>query len=105
MELKEMDGGGLDVPKHAFDAGVGSFLFCVLDDTGQVPALRELGRVVKPGGTIRLLNYVRPRSAFRRAIAKLWKPYAAWAFAASLDRQTEEAVTAAGLQLQDSRYV
>jgi ubiquinone/menaquinone biosynthesis C-methylase UbiE len=105
IELQEMDAAALGFPENSFDAAVASFLFCVLDDPGRVPALRELARVVKPGGIIRLLNYVRPRSSVRWAIAKLWKPYASWAFAASFDRQTEEAITAAGLQLQDSRFV
>ena len=105
IELKEMDVAALHFPDCSFDAAVGIFLFCVLPDAGQVPALRELGRVVKPGGTIRLLNYVRPHGALRRAIARLWQPCVSWAFAASFDRQTEEAITAAGLELLDCRYV
>ena len=95
----------LDFPDGSFDAAVATFLFCVLPDAGQVAALRELGRVVKPGGVIRLLNYVRPRGAVRRVIARLWQPFAAWAFAASFDRRTEESIRAAGLELLDSTYV
>jgi len=60
IELKEMNIASLDLPDSTFDAAVASFLFCVLPDALQVPALRELGRVVKPGGMIRLINYVRP---------------------------------------------
>ena len=34
-----------------------------------------MGRVVKSGGTIRLLEYVRPRGAMRRTVTRLWEPY------------------------------
>lgn len=105
IELREMDIIALDLPDSAFDAAVASFLFCVLPDALQVPALRELGRVVKPGGIIRLVNYVRPRSGVRGAIAKLWQPCVARAFGASFDRRTEKAMPKAGLLLVDSRYV
>ena len=64
--LYRMNVTALEFPSGAFDAAVATFLFCVLPDDLQVPALRELGRVVKPGGIIRLLEYVRPRGALRR---------------------------------------
>lgn len=105
IELKTTDVTALDFPDRSFDAAVATFLLCVLPDQSQVPALRELGRVVKAGGMIRLLNYVRPHSAMLAAMAKLWQPFAAWAFAASFDRRTEESIAAAGLELLDSRYV
>jgi ubiquinone/menaquinone biosynthesis C-methylase UbiE len=87
-----MDVTELEFPAGSFDAAVATFLFCVLPDQLQVPALRELGRVVKPGGLIRLLEYVRPHWTVRRAMAKLWEPWIAWAYGASFDRQTEKYV-------------
>jgi hypothetical protein len=38
-------------------------------------------------------------------IARLWQPFAAWAFAANVDRRTEASIDQAGLELLDSRYV
>ena len=105
IELKTMDVTALDFPDCSFDAAVATFLFCVLPDDSQVAALRELGRVVKAGGMIRLLNYVRPRGHVRGAIARLWQPFAAWAFAASFDRRTEALLAKAHLELLESRYV
>jgi ubiquinone/menaquinone biosynthesis C-methylase UbiE len=55
IELRPMDVTRLDFADSTFDAAVSTFLFCVLPDQLQVPALQELGRVVKPGGPIRLL--------------------------------------------------
>jgi ubiquinone/menaquinone biosynthesis C-methylase UbiE len=101
----QMDVTALSFPSGAFDAAVASFLFCVLPDPVQVPALRELGRVVKSGGTIRLLEYVRPKGALRRIVSYLWQPWMRWAYGASFDRHTERYVPAAGLELIESRYV
>ena len=103
--LYQMDVTALKFPTATFDAAVSSVLFCVLPDQMQVPALRELGRVVKPGGLIRLLEYVRPKGTLRRAVSYMWQPWIGWAYGASFDRHTEQHVPAAGLDLAESRYV
>jgi ubiquinone/menaquinone biosynthesis C-methylase UbiE len=103
--LFEMDVTALQFADRSFDAAVSSFLFCVLPDALQVPALRELGRVVKPGGIIRLLEYVRPQGTLRRMISYIWQPWIRWAYGASFDRHTEQYIPAAGLELVESRYV
>lgn len=105
VRLVEMDVAHLAFPNSTFDAAVATFLFCVLPDDLQIDALRELGRVVKPGGTIRTLEYVRPRGTFRRAMAKAWEPWISWAYGAGFDRRTEEWVPKAGLELVESKFV
>jgi ubiquinone/menaquinone biosynthesis C-methylase UbiE len=103
--LYQMDVTSLAFPTASFDAAVSSFLFCVLPDPLQVPALRELGRVVKPGGLVRLLEYVRPRGRLRRVVSYLWQPWIGWAYGASFDRETDRHVPAAGLELMASLFV
>jgi len=105
IELMQMDVTELDFPDASFDGAVATFLFCVLPDELQLTALRELGRVVKPGGVIRMLEYVRPRRPVRRFVAKLWEPWIAWAYGAGFDRQTVRYIPGAGLQLLESRFV
>jgi ubiquinone/menaquinone biosynthesis C-methylase UbiE len=105
VQLQQMDVTRLTFPARSFDAAVATFLFCTLPDDLQVPALRELGRVVKPRGTIRLLEYTRPRGAFRRATTRLWEPWVSWAYGARFDRNTEAHVPEAGLQVVESRFV
>jgi len=105
VELRRMNVTALDLPDASFDAAVASFLFCVLPGEMQMLGLRELGRVVKPGGPIRLLEYVRPTGAARRFMAKLWAPWVHWAYGASFDRNTEAHVPEAGLELVGSRFV
>ena len=105
VELRQMDVTRLDIPGRTFDAAVATFLFCVLPEELQVPALKELGRVVKPGGPVRLLEYVRPQRTVRRVLARLWEPWIAWAYGASFDRRTEEHIPEAGLELTEARFV
>lgn len=103
--LFQMDVTALDFPAGSFDAATASFLFCVLPGELQTPALRELGRVVRPGGLIRLLEYARPHDRLRRLITRLWQPWIHWAYGASFDRNTERYVPAAGLEVVESRFV
>jgi ubiquinone/menaquinone biosynthesis C-methylase UbiE len=105
VELRRMDVTALEFADRSFDVAVATFLFCVLPDELQTPALRELGRVVKAGGSIRLLEYVRPIGRVRRLVSRLWQPWIAWAYGASFDRRTEEHVAETELELAESRYV
>jgi ubiquinone/menaquinone biosynthesis C-methylase UbiE len=105
IELRQMDVTQLDFADRTFDGAVAAFLFCVLPDELQVPALRELGRVVKAGGPVRLLEYVRPQRTVRRVLASVWEPWMAWAYGASFDRRTEEHVPEAGLEFVEARFV
>jgi ubiquinone/menaquinone biosynthesis C-methylase UbiE len=105
VELRQMDVARLDFADRTFDAAVATFLFCVLSEELQVPALRELGRVVKTGGPVRLLEYVRPHRTVRRILTRLWEPWIAWAYGASFDRRTEQHLPEAGLELIEARFV
>ena len=100
-----MDVTQLEFPDRSFDAAVATFLFCTLPDQLQVAGMRELGRVVKPGGIIRCLEYTRPSRGLRRLLTRVWEPWVAWAYGAGFDRQTEKHVPQAGLQLFESRFV
>lgn len=105
VELLERDVRATGFPDGSFDAVVASFLFCVLPEDDQLPTLRELGRVCRPGGEIRLLEYTRPQSPFRRLLTRIWEPWVRWAYGASFDRDVTQHVPAAGLELVDARFV
>lgn len=105
VELRRMDVTRLDFAPGTFDAAVATFLFCVLPEEQQAPALRELGRVVKPGGTIRCLEYVRPQGPVRRLLSRFWEPWMAFAYGAGFDRRTEAHLAEAGLTPLESRFV
>lgn len=92
-------------PDDAFDAVVATFLFCVLREEQLLPALREIARVCKPGGEVRLLEYTRPRRPFRRCLTLLWAPWVEWLYGASFDRDIERLLPATGLDLVEGRFV
>jgi len=103
--LIERDIRDTGLPDRSFDAIVASFLFCVLPQEHQHAALRELARLLKPGGELRLLEYTRPSKGIRRAITRLWEPWMKWAYGAGYDRNTEAALPHAGFTIVESRFV
>lgn len=62
VELRQMDVTQLDFPNRSFDAAVATLLFWALLGA----AMRELRRVVKPGGVIRCLEYDQSGRRIRR---------------------------------------
>lgn len=78
VELRRMDVTKLDFPDRSFDAAVATLLFSTLPDELHAAAMRELRRVVKPGGVIRCLEYDRPRSGTRRTCQIFELPEGQW---------------------------
>ena len=69
-------------------------------------ALAELGRVLKPGGEMRLLEYSMSQRPRRRWVMEhIWAPIAYKLYGARFDRETEQYVAAAGLELVETRFV
>jgi ubiquinone/menaquinone biosynthesis C-methylase UbiE len=95
----------LDFPDDHFDGIISTFLFCVLEPEHQTPALKELRRVCRPGGTIRILEYSLPENPVQRSIMKLMAPWVRFAYGAAFDRNTEQYMDAAGLELLEKKYL
>ncbi len=104
-ELRKMDVMATDFPDRHFDYVIATFLFCVLDDEDQLPALRELERICKLDGEIRIIEYTCSRSPLKRFVMRLWAPWVRLVYGATFDRQTERFVGAADLQLVEKRFV
>ncbi len=88
-----------------FDAIIAAFLFCVLDDELQLPALRELARICKPGGELRFFEYAYSEDPLRRFVMRLWAPWVHWLYGATFDRKTEQYFPHAGLELVETRFL
>jgi len=105
VELFEMNVLELDFPDASFDSIVSTFLFCVLDNEHQQPALEQLRRVCRPDGTIHILEYAISENPWRRFIMRLWAPWVRYAYGAEFDRNTEQYLEAAGLELLEKQFL
>lgn len=105
VDLHEMNVMNMNFADDSFDGIVSTFLFCVLDAEYQLPALEELRRVCRPGGSIYILEYVLSENPWRRFIMKLWEPWVRLAYGAAFDRHTEQYLEGAGLDLVEERFL
>jgi ubiquinone/menaquinone biosynthesis C-methylase UbiE len=105
VELLERDVRATGFPDESFDAVVATFLFCILPEQHQLPALYEFARICRPGAELRFLEYTRPHTPFRRFLTRLWEPWVHWAYGASFDRDVARHVSAAGLEVKEVRLV
>lgn len=105
VDLREMNVMEMGFADDSFDGIISTFLFCVLDAEHQLPALEELRRVCRPGGTIRILEYAISENPSQRFIMKLWAPWVRFAYGAEFDRHTEQYLKAAGLDLVEKKFL
>ena len=105
VELLEMNVLATTFPNQHFDAIVATFLFCVLDEDHQLPALRELARICKPTGVLRFLEYTYSNDPIRQLMMRIWAPWVRWMYGAAFDRQTERYIPQAGLKVVETRFL
>jgi ubiquinone/menaquinone biosynthesis C-methylase UbiE len=105
VELYEMNVCATEFPNDRFDFVIATFLFCVLAESEQQPALSELRRICKPGGEIRILEYTTSTRPLKRLEMRLWAPWVRQIYGAAFDRHTERYVAAAGLTLAEESFV
>lgn len=98
VDLRLMDAQKLAFPDAAFDAAVATFVFCSVPDP--VLGLRELGRVVKPGGQILLLEHVRVNKAVIGRLMDLLDPFVVRLMGPHINRRAVENVRKAGLEIE-----
>ena len=98
VDLRLMDVQRLEFPDGAFDTVVATFVFCSVPDP--VLGLRELSRVLKPGGRIILLEHVRVNKPVAGKLMDLLDPLVVRLMGAHIKRRTVENVKKAGLHIE-----
>jgi ubiquinone/menaquinone biosynthesis C-methylase UbiE len=105
VTLRVADLSKLPFPDETFDAVVATFVLACVPENLQLAVLREMRRVLRPGGQIRLLDYRMSDRPFVRTLMKGLSVWLNFAFAASYTPGTERHVPAAGLSVVSERLV
>lgn len=99
VEVVDARAESLPFPDESFDAAVSVFVLCSVAD--QPAALAELRRVLRPGGTLNLLEHVRGHGSVARWQDRL-NPLQRRLFGnCHLNRDTRAAVAAAGFDVAE----
>ncbi len=100
VDLRLGDAQALDFPDDSFDSVVATFVFCYIPDP--ILGLREIHRVLKPGGCLYLLEHMRsPNPPIGRAMDAL-NPLVVRMMGANINRRTVENVRSAGFEVAEA---
>jgi len=101
--LKEMDAQQLDFPDNTFDFVVSTCVFCSVPDP--VQGFKEIRRVVKPEGTILMLEHMRSENNFAGIILDLINPLTVRIIGANVKRNTIKNIEKAGLKIKKQNFL
>ncbi|HEY8300839.1 MAG TPA: class I SAM-dependent methyltransferase [Jatrophihabitans sp.] len=100
VRLVGLDGQHLDLPDDSVDCALSTWTLCTIPDA--VGALREVKRVLRPGGTLRFVEHGRaPSERVRRWQNRLDPLQQRLAGGCHLNRDIPALMTEAGLQVRD----
>jgi len=97
-DLRLGDVQTLEFADASFDTAVATFVFCSVPDP--ILGLRELKRVVRPGGQIILLEHMRSPGETIGKIMDVLNPLIVRIMGANINRRTVENVQRAGLNIE-----
>ena len=98
VKLLQMDVQELKFEDNTFDTVLDSFVFCSVPDP--ILGLKEIGRVVKPGGKILMLEHVLSANRIVASIMNFMNPIMVRMMGANMNRKTVENVTISGLRIE-----
>ena len=99
VDLRQGDAQALEFPDESFDTVVITLALCTIPDDRA--AVREVKRVLRPGGTLILLEHVRSPIAPVRAVQRLLDPLMVRFEADHIVRDPLDYLVEEGLEVQD----
>lgn len=100
VRIVGLNGEHIDLPDHSVDCALSTWTLCTIPDA--VAALREVKRVLRPGGALRFIEHGRaPSERVRRWQNRLDPLQQRIAGGCHLNRDIPALMTAAGLQVRD----
>lgn len=99
--LVTADAAALPIRDACADTVVATFVCCVQDDP--LPALREMARVLKPGGRALCLDYTVPEDRALRRLMRLLQPPLHVLYGIHWDHDVPGLLQAAGLRVSEVR--
>lgn len=103
ITLKEMDIEEMDFPDNTFDVVISSCVFCSVPNP--VEGFKEIRRVVKPEGTIIMLEHMRSENQIVGKMLDLINPLAVRLSGANINRETISNIEKAGLKIKSQEYL
>jgi phosphatidylethanolamine/phosphatidyl-N-methylethanolamine N-methyltransferase len=97
VDLRLADVQQLPFRDDTFDTVIASFVFCSVPDP--VQGMKEVKRVLKPGGQVLLLEHMRPDSKILASFFDLINPLVVRIMGANINRKTLENMQDAGLNI------
>ncbi len=101
VSLLVMDGEHLAFRDDSFDNVLTTFVLCSLPEP--IDALKEMGRVCKPGGSVINLEHMRSSNALVAFIEDVLNPISTFIMGVNINRRTVENIKKAGLEVLDER--
>lgn len=98
VDLRVADAQALPFADASFDTVLATFVFCSVPDP--VQGLREVVRVLAPGGQFLLLEHVLSHRVFLRLLMRLVNPLMVRMSGANINRETVQYVARAGFAIQ-----
>ena len=99
VDLREMDAEHMTFADASFDTSVATCVFCSVPRP--VPGLREMRRVVRPGGQVLLLEHMRAESPILGPLMDVANPLVVRMLGFNINRRTLDNIRAAGLRIVD----